>query len=111
MIPTRPLLLPTFRKRLVRAQLPSCRSTRDAQVVASLAVCRQCDFTCYPTDERKPLSSGKYATCDADAVVDGSTNPLLTAEIIFSCLHGKRAQQEVGIWSKFSVGRMAQRRA
>jgi hypothetical protein len=34
---------------------------------------------------------------DADLVVHGSANPLLAAEIAFSCLHGNVAEKELDL--------------
>ena len=47
---------------------------------------------------------------DADAVVYGSANPLLAAEIAFSCLHGNVPEKELDL-IQFSTRCMAQLRA
>jgi len=43
---------------------------------------------------------------DADVVVHGSANPLLAAEIAFSCLHGNMAEKELDL-IQFSTRCMA----
>jgi hypothetical protein len=47
---------------------------------------------------------------DADVVVHSSANPLLAAEIAFSCLHGNVTEQELDLF-QFSTRSMAQLRA
>ena len=47
---------------------------------------------------------------DTDAVVHGSANPLLAAEIAFSCLHGDVPEKELDLL-QFSTRCMAQLRA
>jgi hypothetical protein len=47
---------------------------------------------------------------DADVVVHGSANPLLAAEIVFSCLHGNMPEKELDL-IQFSTRCMAQLRA
>ena len=47
---------------------------------------------------------------DADVVVHGSANPLLAAEIAFSCLHGNVPEKELDL-IQFSTRCMAQIRA
>jgi hypothetical protein len=47
---------------------------------------------------------------DADVVVYGSADPLLTAEITFGSLHGYMSEQELNL-VQFSTARMAQLRA
>lgn len=47
---------------------------------------------------------------DANVIVHGSADPLLTAEITFGCLHGHVSKQKLDL-VQFSSGRMAQLRA
>jgi hypothetical protein len=47
---------------------------------------------------------------DTDAVVHGSVNPLLAAEIAFSCLHGNVTEKELNLF-QLSTRSMAQLRA
>ena len=55
--------------------------------------------------ERAPL-----LRFNTDAVVHGSANPLLAAEIAFSCLHGNVTEKELDLF-QFSTRSMAQLRA
>jgi len=57
------------------------------------------------SDERAPRLG-----FDADVVVQGSANPLLAAEIAFSCLHGNVAEKELDL-IQFSTRCVAQLRA
>lgn len=47
---------------------------------------------------------------DSDAVVDGSTDSLLAAQVSFGCLHGHMPEKELNL-VQFSAGRIAQFRA
>lgn len=47
---------------------------------------------------------------DADAVVNGSTDALLAAQVSFGCLHGHMPEEELNLL-QFSAGCMAQLRA
>lgn len=53
------------------------------------------DFT--RTGSRRPAPVGHLLWLDADPIVDGSADPLLTAEITFGCLHGHMSQQELNL--------------
>ena len=57
------------------------------------------------SDERAPR-----LRFDADVVVHGATNPLLAAEIAFSCLHGNVPEKELDL-IQFSTRCVAQLRA
>ena len=46
---------------------------------------------------------------DADLIVDGPADPLLTAEITFSCLHRYMSEQELSL-VEFASRRLAQLR-
>jgi hypothetical protein len=61
--------------------------------------------------EKSPSrSSGHSLRFDADAIVHGSADPLLTAEITFGCLYGYMSQQELNL-VQFSACGIAQLRA
>ena len=57
-----------------------------------------------------PLQWGHLLWFDTDAIVHGSADPLLTAEITFGCLHGYMSLQELNL-VQFPAYRMAQLRA
>ena len=54
-----------------------------------------------------PLEGEPWLGFDTDAVVHRSTNPLLAAEIAFSCLHGGVPEKELDL-IQFSTRSMAQ---
>ena len=66
--------------------------------------------TCPYSRQPAPMKRAPQLRFDADVVVHGSANPLLAAEIAFSCLHGNVPEKELNL-VQFSARCVAQLRA